>query len=99
MKTRLIVLFALLAAVCPAQLTTDQRMADFRNLVDLYARRYAPIQWKQKLLNFDVLNLRPWSDRIGAISNDLDFYDLMVEYVSDLQDAHDQYYLPSDFEA
>lgn len=99
MKTRLIVLFALLAAVCPAQLTTDQRLADFRNLVDLYARRYASIQWKQTALNFDVLNMAPWTAKVSAVTNDLDFYDLMVEYVSDLVDAHDQYLIPSDFDA
>ena len=43
--------------------------------------------------------MKPWQDRISAVTSDLDFYDLMVEYVSDLQDAHDQYGLPSDFEA
>src|SRR5262249_31458556 len=41
----------------------------------------------------------PWLPRISAVSNDLDFYDLMVEYVSNLQDAHDGYYIPSDFDA
>jgi hypothetical protein len=92
-------LLLLCPAPCHAQLTTDQRMADFRNLADLYARRYAAIQWKLDLLNFDVLNLSPWMSRIPSVANDLDFYDLLVEYVSDLQDAHDQYILPSDFEA
>jgi hypothetical protein len=29
------------------------------------------------------------------MKTDLDFYDLLVEYVSDLQDAHDQYLLHS----
>lgn len=99
MKTRLIVLLGLLATAGSAQLTTDQRQDDFRNLVDLYARRYASIQWKQTAVKFDVLNLAPWTARVSAVTNDLDFYDLMIEYVSDLVDAHDQYFVPSDFEA
>jgi C-terminal processing protease CtpA/Prc len=99
MITRLITLFSLIVLASPAQLTTDQRLADFRNLADLYARRYPAIQWKQTAIGFDLLKLKPWFDRVSTVKTDLDFYDLMVEYVSDLQDAHDQYLLPSDFEA
>jgi hypothetical protein len=36
MVTRLLTLFGLIVFACPAQLTTDQRLADFRNLADLY---------------------------------------------------------------
>jgi hypothetical protein len=96
---RLSLLLGLFAVSGSAQLTTDQRLSDFRELSDLYARRYAAIQWKQTAIGFDVLNLKPWLDRVSAVKTDLDFYDLMVEYVSDLQDAHDQYGLPSDFQA
>ena len=44
MIPRLISLLALFALVSPAQLTSDQRLADFRNMADLYARRYAAIE-------------------------------------------------------
>ena len=99
MIIRLISFLCLLAAVSPAQLSTDQRLADFRDLVDLYARRYASIEWKQTAIKFDPLNYAQWVPRINAVTDDLNFYDLMVEYAADLQDAHDQYLLPSDFEA
>lgn len=99
MTTRLLSLLALFASLGSAQLTTDQRLADFRNLADVYARRYSAIDWKKTAFNVDALNLQPWLARVSAVTNDLDFYDLMVEYVSDLVDAHDQYLVPSDFEA
>jgi hypothetical protein len=99
MKTRCLALFGLVSATCFGQLSTDQRLADFRNLGDLYARRYAGIEWKKAAVNFNLLDLTPWYARVSTVKSDLDFYDLMVEYVSDLSDAHDQYYLPSDFEA
>jgi len=99
MKIRCLMLLGLFPATCLAQLSTDQRLADFRNLGDLYARRYAAIDWKKSALKFNLLDLAPWDARVAQIQNDLDFYDLMVEYVSDLADAHDQYILPSDFEA
>jgi hypothetical protein len=99
MTARVLSLFALSVCVSSAQLTTDQRLADFRNMADLYARRYSAIQWKQQAVNFNALDLTTWLPRVAAVNNDLDFYDLMVEYVSDLVDAHDQYQVPSDFEA
>lgn len=99
MKTRCLALFGLVTATCFAQLTTDQRLADFRNLGDLYARRYAGIEWKKAAVNFNLLDLTPWYARVSKVNSDLDFYDLMVEYVASLSDAHDQYFLPSDFEA
>jgi hypothetical protein len=99
MKPRYLALFALLAVPALAQLTPDQRVSDFRNLADVYARRYAAIDWKKSVLKFDVLNLAPWLERVRGAKSDLEFYDLMAEYVADLKDAHDQYILPSDFEA
>ena len=60
MLTRLILVFTFCAAAANAQLTTDQRQADFRNLWDLYARRYAAIEWKLTALQFDVLDMNTW---------------------------------------
>lgn len=99
MLKRLSALLLFFAGATYAQLSTEQRVADFRNLTDLYSRRYAAIEWKQSALNFNLLDLSPWVSRVAEAKDDLEFYDLMVEYVSDLWDAHDQYYLPSDFEA
>ncbi|MBI3472494.1 MAG: hypothetical protein HY013_14160 [Candidatus Solibacter usitatus] len=82
-----------------AQLTTDQRLADFRNLADVYAKKYAFYEWKRDAIKFDALNLQPWLARVRSVQNDLDFYDLMAEYVASLNDAHDGYYLPSTFRA
>src|ERR1044071_1686087 len=99
MQIRPLLLLASFTTLGFAQLTSDQRLSDFRNLGDVYARKYAAIDWKKTAFNFDVLNLAPWMQRAAAAQSDLDFYDLMVEYVSDLSDAHDQFFLPSDFEA
>ncbi len=45
----------------------------------------------------NVLDIAPWLDRARGTATDLDFYELMVEYVSNLQDGHDAYLLPSNF--
>ena len=82
-----------------AQLTDSQKVFDFESLASIYSKRYAPLDWKQTLYGFNALDLSPWMDRVHATSNDLDFYELLVEYVSDLQDGHDSYVLPSNFVA
>jgi hypothetical protein len=89
-------LFSLPAA---AQLTKEQRLSDFRHLADLYARRYAGVEWKKSAIHFDLLDIAPWLDRVAASKSDLEFYDVMIRYVASLQDAHDEYALPSDFVA
>jgi hypothetical protein len=81
------------------QLATEQKVADFRHLAGLYAKQYAPYEWKLAVERFDLLDLGRWLDRVRATQDDLDFYDLMIEYVARLNDAHVVYTLPSNFSA
>ena len=82
-----------------AQLTPDQRVSDFLHLAGIYAKNYAPYEWKRDTQGFDLLNTAPWVERARNARNDLDFYEVMVEYVASLNDAHDSYRVPSDFVA
>ena len=82
-----------------AQLTPAQRDQDFRSMAAQYAKSYAPYEWKRQLVDFDLYNIKPWLARVAAVNNDLDFYEIMVEYVASLQDTHDAFSLPSDFVA
>lgn len=88
-----------LALPALAQLTTDQRLADFRHLADLVARKYGPYQWKRDALKFDALAISSWLERVRRAKDDLDFYQVSVEYIASLNDAHSCYYLPSTFYA
>src|SRR5437016_10022094 len=94
--------FALLlcfASGAYAQLTQAQKINDFNSLVALYNRNYAPYEWKRDTFGFDLLNIKPWMDQVTASKDDLTFYDICVRYVASLQDSHDEFTLPSDFEA
>jgi C-terminal processing protease CtpA/Prc len=88
-----------LATVCSAQLTLDQKVNDFEHLAALYAKQYGPYEWKKELQAFDLLDLTPWLSKVRASKDDLEFYDVMSEYVASLNDAHDGYFLPSSFVA
>ena len=94
-----LVLVAVMPAVAMAQLTIDQKVADFENIAGLYAKRYAPYEWKRDAVGFDLLNAAPWIDKILATEDDLDFYEVLSEYISKLNDAHDVYALPANFQA
>lgn len=93
---------ALMAACAPAalaQLTEEQKLADFRFLAGLFDKYYAPYEWKRTLFQFDMLKLAPWLERVAQTKDDLDFYEICVEYVASLQDSHDAYLVPSTFSA
>jgi hypothetical protein len=77
----------------------DQKVSDFQALAGLYAKRYGPYEWKRDALGVDLFNIAPWLAQVQATKNDLDFYDVLSQYVASLNDAHDVYELPSTFQA
>ena len=90
---------ALILPVCYGQLSKEQKTSDFQQLVAVYAKNYKPYEWKIQAFGYDLLKIKPWMDMIEASKDDLEFYDICVKYVAALQDSHDEYILPSDFEA
>ena len=82
-----------------AQMTLDQKVQDFQQLAALYAKNYAPYEWKILSQGFDLYNLAPWLVRVHATKDDLEFVDLCMEYVASLNDAHDGVNFQSTFRA
>jgi hypothetical protein len=78
----------------PAQLTPEQKALDFDALAAVFAKHYAPYEWKRDVIGFDLYNLRPWHERIARTRDDLEYLDILVEYVASLNDAHDRFVLP-----
>ena len=90
-------LFCIAATSVFAQLSSDQKSIDFQNLAAVYDKNYAPYEWKRDTQGFDLLDLTKWLNRAQATKNDLEFYDLMSEYVASLNDAHSVYVVPSSY--
>lgn len=78
-------------------MTRDQRLLDFQQLAALYAKQYAPYEWKRDGVGFDLLKLAPWLARIDRAKDDLEFLEICAEYVSSLKDGHSQFIVPSNF--
>ena len=89
----------LLAPGALAQLSTDQKVLDFQSLASLYAKRYAPYEWKKTLFHYDALNLTPWLDQVRQTTGDLEYLELLVKYVGALNDTHATYRLPTNYGA
>lgn len=85
--------------VASAQLTMDQKLADFQQLAGLFAKNYAPYEWKIQVENFDLYDLKPWLERVRATRTDLEFLDLCTLYVGSLNDGHANFNFETDFVA
>ncbi len=96
MKLIAILLSFLAAAPAFAQMTVDQRTFDFQVLASLYAKRYAPLQWKREAVNVDALNIAPWLTRVRAAKDDIEFLELCAEYVASFDDGHTSFNAPGD---
>src|SRR5258705_9452633 len=96
-RLKLPILLVCLAAASRAQLLSDQKIQDFQQLAALFAKQYAPYEWKRDGLGIDMLQIAPWLERVRATKDDLEFYEICAQYVASLNDVHSQFYLPSDF--
>ena len=96
---RLITPLLCLAPASFAQLTPSQKVADFMQLAGLYAKHYGPYELRRDLFGFDLYNVQPWLDQVNRSTDDISFYDICVRYVASLHDSHDEFTLPTDFEA
>ncbi len=101
---RRVVLAAMLLAISVAAptaqdaLTTNQRDTDLVQLANMFAKNYAPYEWKRDVIGFDLYRLTPWLQRVHH-ADDLDFQEALIEYVASLNDAHSGISFRSNFSA
>jgi hypothetical protein len=84
----------LFSQVLSAQLTAEQKVQDFTSMATVFAKRYAPANWKIENLGVNLFQISPWLDRVRATRSDLEFIGVCMQYVSSLKDGHSQLYGP-----
>lgn len=99
MSQRLPILLFLLAMACQAQLTIDQKIAEFEQMAGMFAKGYGPHDWKKQAFGIDLYDNAKWYQQIRATRTDIEFFDVMARWVAQLNDAHDTYSNPSNFVA
>lgn len=82
-----------------AQLTVEQKIAEFEQMAGLFAKGYGPYEWKKQAFGIDLYDNAKWYERIRATKSDVEFFDVMTRWVAQLDDAHDSYSCPSNFSA
>lgn len=82
-----------------AELTTDQRIADFQAVAGVYHRYYAPASWKILALGVNIFDLKPWTDRIRAAKSDVEYLQICAEYVGSFRDGHSEFSTASTYVA
>ncbi|MCX6590718.1 MAG: S41 family peptidase [Acidobacteria bacterium] len=99
MRTTLAVLCLVISALpAAAQLTIEQRVQDFQQLTSLYARYYAPAQWKAIAVGRNIFDLNPYIQRVRATKSDLEYLEICAEWVTSLRDGHSAFDVNSDFQ-
>ncbi len=68
-------------------------------MATLFAKNYAPLEWKKQIGSLELFDLRGWTERVRATKNDLEFADLCFEFVAGFNDGHVQPVMQSDFVA
>src|SRR5205809_8112697 len=89
----------LIPSLLLADLTIEQKLLDFQALAGIYNKHYAPDEVKLELFGFNIFDLKPWLAKVRETKTDLEFYDVCVEYVASLNDSHDEFIIPSNFQA
>src|SRR5260221_12210577 len=63
-------IFLCFASTSFAQLTHEQKLSDFKTLVALYDKNYAPYEWKIDAFDYDLLKLQPWLEQVNSSHDD-----------------------------
>jgi hypothetical protein len=80
-------------------LTVEQRIQDFQTLTSIYAKRYAPANWKMQALGVNPFDIGPWMKQVREAKSDLEFIEVMMRYVASFQDTHVSLAMTSNFVA
>lgn len=81
-----------------AALTSEQRLADFTQLVRTIERNYGPLRLKKKTAKLDFKKeVETFKAKVAAAKNDSEFYQLLGSFLALFKDGHVSSSVPSNF--
>lgn len=88
--------FAATAQTSYAALSSEQRLSDFAQLVNILQRNYGPLRWKKQSVGLDFAkHVEEYKARVAAARNDAEYYNLLARFTAGLKDAHVTAMIPS----
>jgi hypothetical protein len=83
-----------------AALSAEQRAMDFNQLVNIFERNYAPLRYKKESIGLDWKALvSQYSAKVTQARSDGEFYRILAQFLSNLEDAHVSAVIPSSHKA
>lgn len=83
-----------------ADMTPDQRAADFEQLTNLMRTSYSMIEYKKTAIGVDFeAVVKAYRAKIGQLGSDNDFYELLSAFIAEFKDAHLNHVRPSSMSA
>ncbi|MCO5142301.1 MAG: protease-like activity factor CPAF [Oligoflexia bacterium] len=79
-----------------AGMSSDQRLNDFNQMVNLIERNYGPLRWKQTSIGLDWNRLvSEYKEKVLKVKSDTEFYTVLAKFTSSLKDGHVSAMVPS----
>lgn len=83
-----------------AGMSSEQRLNDYSQLVNIIERHYGPMRWKQTTINLDWKRLvEEFRGKVLSVRSDAEFYRVLAQFIANLQDAHVSPMIPSNYRA
>lgn len=83
-----------------AGLSSDERLTDFTQLVNIIERYYGPLRWKQETIKLDwKRTVEQYRAQVLAAKSDAEFYRVLARFTSELKDSHVTPMIPSTYRA
>jgi C-terminal processing protease CtpA/Prc len=83
-----------------AGMSSEQRLNDYSQLVNIVQRHYGPLIWKKTSINLDFARLvEEFRGKVLSVQSDAEFYRILSQFLANLHDAHVSPMIPSNYKA
>ncbi len=94
------VLALLVGINAKAALSVDQRLSDYRQLVNSVERYYGPLEIKKETIGLDwSATVKKFEEQAVAAKSDAEFYQVLAKLLNALKDSHVSSMVPSTYRA
>lgn len=83
-----------------AGMSSEQRLSDYTQLVNIIERHYGPLLWKRTSISLDwKRTVDEFRGKVLSAKSDSEFHRMLAQFLATLQDAHVSSIIPSNYKA
>ena len=93
---KLVILFAMCLSAFGFELSTEQKLQDLEQLVNIVKTQYGPLKYKEEKLGIYLESLEEtYKKKIAATTSNKDFYYEIIKFVAEFKDGHFGAWIPT----